>query len=181
MKRTIVTTHLELTDPGQLVPAGPARVPHAIARVEAPSPELGRFLYTAVGGRWHWTDRLSWSRRDWVAHFERPGAETWMMVARGGPAGFFELAPPDDGGVEIAMFGLLPEFIGEGLGGNLLSAAVRRVWESGAHRVWLHTCSLDHPSALAAYRARGFREFARVESEREVPDQPPEPWPGANR
>jgi len=168
-----------MTDPAQLVPSGPAGLPHTIARVEVASPELSRFFYTAVGSRWHWTDRLGWSYRDWIAHLERPGSETWMMVALGAPAGFFELAPPEGGSIEIAMFGLLPQFIGRGLGGALLTAAVSRAWQAGAGRVWLHTCSLDHPNALAAYLARGFRQFARVESERDVAEEPPGPWPGA--
>ncbi len=60
-------------------------------------------------------------------------------------------------------FGLLPEFIGRGLGGPLLTAAVRRAWEiPGARRVWLHTCTEDHPQALANYLSRGFSVF-RVE------------------
>lgn len=181
MKRLVVTTHLEMTDPAWLVPSPPAGVQHAIARVEIASPEVSRFFYTAVGGRWHWTDRLGWSYRDWLAHLERPGTETWMMAALGGPAGFFELAPPEDGSVEIAMLGLLPQFIGRGLGGALLSAAVRRAWQAGARRVWLHTCTLDHPNALAGYLARGFRQCARVESERDVAEEPPGPWPGAMR
>ena len=64
-----------------------------------------------------------------------------------------------DGSVEIAYFGLLPEFIGRGYGKHLLTEAVERAWSAGARRVWLHTCSLDDPAALPNYRARGFRPF----------------------
>jgi GNAT superfamily N-acetyltransferase len=72
------------------------------------------------------------------------------------PAGYFELRRQPDGAVEIAYFGLLPEFIGRGLGKFLLSEATRRAWELGATRVWLHTNTLDHAAALPNYLARGF-------------------------
>ena len=78
---------------------------------------------------------------------------------QGTPAGYFELARRDAGQVEIAMFGLLPPFIGRGVGGALLTAALRRAWEEGTRRVWLHTESSDHPHALANYQARGMRVY----------------------
>ena len=53
-----------------------------------------------------------------------------------------------DRSVEIAFFGLLPQFIGKGLGGYLLSEAIRKAWDLDASRVWVHTCTLDHPRAL---------------------------------
>jgi GNAT superfamily N-acetyltransferase len=93
--------------------------------------------------------------------------------------GYFELEQQTQGNVEVAYFGLLPQFVGKGLGGQLLTAAVSRAWELGARRVWVHTCDLDHPRALENYQARGFRVFkveARLE---ELPDTPLELWPGA--
>ena len=99
----------------------------------------------------------------------------------GTPAGYFELERQAEGSVEIAYFGLLPQFVGRGLGGALLSAAVERGWEGGARRVWLHTCSLDHAAALPAYQARGFRIFETETAVRDLPERSPEPWPGAGR
>lgn len=77
----------------------------------------------------------------------------------GESAGYFELQRQDDGSVEIVYFGLVPKFIGRGLGGPLLTRAVEEAWTMGAKRVWLHTCTLDSPRALPGYKARGFREF----------------------
>ena len=76
-------------------------------------------------------------------------------------AGFFELEMQDGGSVEIVYFGLLSRFVGRGLGGAMLTAAVQRAWDMGASRVWLHTSSLDHPHALPNYRARGFHVYKR--------------------
>jgi GNAT superfamily N-acetyltransferase len=73
----------------------------------------------------------------------------------------------------------LPRFIVCGLGGALLTATVERAWAMGARRVWVHTCSLDHPSALPAYQARGFRVFDVVHTEEDLPETSPGPWPGA--
>ena len=71
--------------------------------------------------------------------------ETWLGYLRGTPAGYFELARRDGGQVEVAMFGVLPPFIGRGIGGAMLAAAIRRAWEEGTQRVWLHTETSDHP------------------------------------
>jgi GNAT superfamily N-acetyltransferase len=180
MDRLVTITHLEMTDRSQL---RPAKLPDAavhLVRVEIPCPELNRFLYTAVGAGWTWYSRLPWSRARWLAYLDRPEVETWVAYVSGTPAGYFELERQDGASVEIAYFGLLPSFVGKGLGGHLLTAAVLRAWEMGAKRVWLHTCDLDHPRALANYQARGFTVF-KVESQVEqVPDTPLEAWPGAD-
>ena len=91
-------------------------------------------------------------------------ASTSGWAGRRRAAGFFELRDWADGSTEIAYFGLLPAFIGRGLGGALLTEAVRRPGRRPT-RVWLHTSSLDHPAALANYVARGFT-VTRVEEYR---------------
>jgi hypothetical protein len=74
----------------------------------------------------------------------------------------------EDDSVEIAYFGLAPDAIGQGLGKHLLSYAVLDAWGMKPKRVWLHTCTLDHPAALPNYLARGFvpyrTETYRVDS-----------------
>ena len=181
---TIVkTTYLELRSAEGIVSARrPADA--TLVRAEIPSPDLNRFFYTAVGSDWFWRDRLPWAWSDWHRHLARPGYETWYATVRGTPAGYFELdgtAPPD---VEIAYFGLLPEFTGRGLGGWLLEQAARRGFEgyaAGGGRVWVHTCTLDGPTALANYLARGFVAYRVEESLMDLPSPPEEPWPGAAR
>jgi GNAT superfamily N-acetyltransferase len=83
--------------------------------------------------------------------------EAWMATVGGERAGFFTLRVAHDP-VEIDVFGLLPDFQGIGLGGHLLTDALRRGFELG-DRVWLHTCSLDSPHALPNYEARGMRVY----------------------
>jgi GNAT superfamily N-acetyltransferase len=178
MTTKVITSYVEMTDPAQLCPAR-ENGELEIRRAELPCPELNRFLYTAVGGDWYWIDRLSWSYERWLAWLDRPELQTWVGYHRGTPAGYFELEHMPETGVEIAYFGLLPQFVGRGLGGQLLTAAVRRAWEQKPRRVWLHTCTLDHPQALANYQARGFVLYKQEESFKELPARPPGPWPGA--
>jgi len=180
MDRLVTTTHLEITDRAQLRPPKPASAAMQIVRAEIPSPELNRFFYAAVGARWTWYSRLSWSRARWLAYLDRPEVETWVAYVSGTPAGYFELERQNEGSVEIMYFGLLPSFVGKGLGGHLLTAAVERAWDMGATRVWLHTCDLDHPRALANYQARGFTVFKVEAAVEHIPDAPLEAWPGAD-
>jgi GNAT superfamily N-acetyltransferase len=74
-------------------------------------------------------------------------------------AGYFELKKEPDGSTEVAYFGLMPKFIGRGLGKHLLTCAVEQAWADGAQRVWLHTCTDDDPAALPNYLKRGFKPF----------------------
>jgi len=102
--------------------------------------------------------------------------EIWLATVHGMPAGYAELDPqPGDDGlqVEIAYFGLVPAFVGRGLGGHLLTTGLRAAWSlperwpalGPVGRVWLHTCSLDGPGALPNYLARGLRVYATTTAE----------------
>ncbi|MFI6321912.1 GNAT family N-acetyltransferase [Nonomuraea sp. NPDC050556] len=187
----VTTWYLEQTSPADLLPAKPPRLPVEIVRAEVVSPEFSRFLYASVGGDWQWTDRLSWTFAEWTSYLERPGVETWVAWHRGTPAGYAEFDTSGDGQVEIAYFGLLPYAMGGGVGGALLHAGTARAWDLASRhpsvaettRVWLHTCSLDGPAALANYQARGFRVYDERLNEPGDLDAgtTPGPWPGAMR
>ncbi|MEM7125566.1 MAG: GNAT family N-acetyltransferase [Chloroflexota bacterium] len=129
---------------------------------------FNRFLYQFVGANWSWTDKLSWSDEQWKAYAENDNLRTWLGLFRGSPAGFYELQQQKDGNVELAYFGLAPNFIGRGMGGYFLSEAIKSAWAwPGTQRVWVHTCTLDHPSALQNYKSRGF-EVYHVETTEET-------------
>ena len=179
MHRLVTTTHLEMTSRSELRPAPPPTTAMTLVRAEIPCPELNRFLYATVGARWWWYMRLSWDHARWLRYLDRPELHTWVAYVAGTPAGYFELERQDAGNVEIAYFGLLPAFIGKGIGAPLLADAISRAWDMGAARVWVHTCDLDHPAALPNYQARGLRVFCVEQQIEELPDQPLEAWPGA--
>jgi GNAT superfamily N-acetyltransferase len=179
MLATVTTTHLEMTSPAEHRRKTSEKTNLAISRVTLPLPELNRFFYTAVGGAWYWVDRLVWSYSDWLKYLDRPELATWIVFESGMPAGYFELERQSGNNVEIVYFGLLSPFAERGLGGWSLTQAVDQAWAMGADRVWVHTCNLDHPRALANYLARGFRVFKTETETEELPDNSPGPWPGS--
>jgi len=176
----VTTWFLQMTDPARLPPAPEPDPELEVRQAEVASPEFSRGLYTSVGADWYWIDRFRWTWSRWMEWLDRPELETWVGYVRGTPAGFFELEHVDDA-VEIASFGLLPAFIGRGLGSRLLDRAIRRAWERGPNRVWVHTCSLDGPVALRNYQRRGLEIYDERTEDVLLPDEPPEPWPGAER
>lgn len=179
MLRPVMTTYLEMRGAAELQASRTSTALLNLMRAEIPCPELNRFLYTAVGARWFWYARLTWDYAQWLSYLDRPELETWIAYISGSPAGYYELERQGGGDVEIVYLGLLPGLIGQGLGSALLTSAVNRAWAMGAIRVWVHTCSLDHPLALRNYQARGFRVFRTEETIEGLPEQPLEPWPGA--
>ena len=161
----VLRTYLEMRAPDALraapPPASPA--PLVVRRLERPTVEEYRALYAGVGERYHWRDRLRWSDEELAAHLALRSVMVWVLEAEGETAGYFELKRHFDESVEIAYFGLFPPFVGRGLGRFLLTRAIEEAWALEATRVWVHTCTLDHPSALGNYRARGMTEY-RTES-----------------
>jgi GNAT superfamily N-acetyltransferase len=150
----VTTTYLEMFDPGQLRGRACETANWQVRR--APRDHaINRDYYRGVGADWNWTDRLVWSDERWRQYVAAPGLETWIGYLDDKPVGYFELDNQPTAGVEIAYFGLLPGFIGRGLGAVLLSEAISRAWQLGPRRVWVHTCTLDHPRAIANYLARG--------------------------
>ncbi len=151
--------HLEMTDPAQLVP--PSRPVSGLeVREESPGdPALVRRFYLAVGEAYRWVDRRPWTQAQWTKWAAARDIATLVAHVDGREAGFAVLSAGPDGGVELDYFGLLGDFIGRGYGSAFLFETVRRAFARGARRVFLNTCSLDHPTALPGYKARGFRVY----------------------
>ena len=153
---SVITTYLEMRSPDQL---RPKRCPDTTFRIEEkkePDWRFNRDCYLAVGEKWAWTDKRDWSDEQWQ-EYVAPELRTFAAYDGDSLAGYYELRHDEEGGVEIAYFGLLSGFIGRGFGGALLTSAIEEAWRSwpSVVRVWVHTCTLDHPQALANYQARG--------------------------
>ena len=102
-----------------------------------------------------------------------------MSYVSGTPTGYIELEAQADNSVEIAYFGIMRQFFGQHIGGHLLSVGIEQAWAMGAQRVWVHTCSLDGPYALANYQARGMQIYDITQHTEELPEQPLGAWAGA--
>jgi GNAT superfamily N-acetyltransferase len=158
----IVTTYLEMWSPDQLRPKRGADDRFHVRELKEPNWVFNRDLYFRVGEKWAWIDKRPWTDEQWKEYALAPEMRTFAAYYGDQLAGYYELrresqADALQGGVEIAYFGLLPDFIGRGLGGALLTSAIEKAWRMSPppSRVWVHTCNLDHPGALANYQARG--------------------------
>ena len=151
----VTTTYLEMF-------ARPSRDASApmmgIAIVEAHMPTVAyyRFLYDAVGTDWQWTSRKNLSDSELGRIIQDPQVKLHVMFVEGVPAGFAELDGRVPGEIELKQFGLMPEFIGRGLGKSFLQWVIERAFSYSPRRFWLHTCTLDHPAALPNYLKAGF-------------------------
>lgn len=168
-------TSLEMTSPSQLVPgrSPPARLElEKVGRGAAP---VLRSTYVRIGAPHGWTGRSAWSDAQWEEELSRPGVQAWIARVDEEVAGFVELESESDGDVGIVVFGLVPEFVGRGFGGALLTLATQLAWSftspSGVstRRVWVQTSSHDHPHARRNYEHRGFRTFRTEPRAAEVP------------
>jgi GNAT superfamily N-acetyltransferase len=177
---------MEMRDAADLRPAPLPGVEMTFTLAGVPSADVSRALYATVGAPVCWTDRFPWTYARWCAWVERPELSTWIAMAEGTIAGFFEIEAQPGGATEIHLVGLTPAFVGRGYGGYLVEQCTRRAWQRGelwavdsgpASRVWLRTSSLDHPNAIANYRRRGFKVAAESTAPKRVPDPRVAPWP----
>ena len=165
MPQLLVTTYLEMRSPDQLKPKR-ADPRFQVREKTERDWQFNRDLYARVGEQWEWIDRRSWTDDQWKEYAMAPELRTFAGYYDDAVAGYYELRGDTEGGIEIAYFGLLPQWIGRGLGGALLTSAIERAWrlEPNSSRVWVHTCNRDHPQALANYEARGMVVY-KVEQE----------------
>ena len=131
-----------------------------IIQVDPPDFQLNKFFYKQIGRKHRWIDRLAWEDKKWIQYVETPRIKTFVLKDNNNLAGYYEtIRDLDNDHCEIAYFGILEEYIGKKCGGYLLSEAIKRLFEEGMSRVWLHTCSLDHENAIKNYLARGMKVF----------------------
>lgn len=147
--------------------ARPQAAPEPLSSLELrrirPAPDDYRRLFRRVGERWLWFSRLIMDDASLEAILNDPGVELFAVVDEAGAeAGMLELDFREAGDCELAFVGLVPELAGQGHGRWLLAEAVARAWRPDVARVHVHTCSLDHPAALAAYRRAGFTPYKRA-------------------
>lgn len=158
---TVVTSLEMLAPPAETVPARSAlKLEHWPAPVDLAA---YRALFRAIGQPWLWRGRLVLDDAELAAVLNDPALEVRVAARRDGmPQGLLELDFSAAGSCELAYFGMVPGMTGNGHGGWLMAHALKLAWRPGVERVWVHTCDLDHPAALAFYQRHGFRPFARA-------------------
>jgi GNAT superfamily N-acetyltransferase len=168
-KLEMVITYLEMRRAPPPRPLPRRAESLSILRARRPTVSYYRYLYDTVGGPWMWFERRRMDDATLAATVRDPRVGVHVMYVDGVPAGYAELDARTEGEIELAYFGLVPEFIGRGLGHYLLEWAVAKAWDGEPSRVWVHTCNFDHPAALAAYQRAGFLVY---DQERRIIDDP---------
>jgi len=173
-----VVTFLEMLEPPQFdIPESTLR----LRRVAEPTLDQYRALFRKIGAPWLWFSRLALSDTDLAAIIGHPEVHLYEVAAVEAVVGMLELDFREPGQCELAFVGLVPGLSGQGHGRWLLAHAVRLAWRDGVKRVHVHTCTLDHPAAVAAYRRAGFvpykRAIERFTDPRLTGDLPPDSAP----
>ena len=169
MARSVEVTvfHLEMLAPSHR-PVPAPREGLTVLHVPSPTVPYYRSLYDAVGKDYYWLSRRKMSDEALAAVLGDTRDELHVLHVEGTPAGFAELdrSRPDE--IELVQFGLVPEYIGQGLGRWFLQWTIDRAWSYEPKRFWLHTCTLDHPTALPNYLKAGFVLFQQETIRREL-------------
>jgi GNAT superfamily N-acetyltransferase len=157
--------YLEMFDRPEAA-AVPPREGLMVLHARKPSVAYYRFLYETVGRAYDWYSRARLTDEQLAQVLQDPLNEVHVLHADGAPAGFSELDRRTEGDIEIVQFGLMPEFIGQGLGKFFLRWTLDRAWSYHPRRVWLHTCTKDHPAALPNYLKAGFVVYKEAMTKR---------------
>ncbi|MCK1757789.1 GNAT family N-acetyltransferase [Bradyrhizobium sp. 137] len=166
-KIAAVVTHLEMTAPPERRddPLGA----WTLRKVDTPALAWYRDLFRRVGEEWLWFSRARMTDAELAAIIHAPGIEVYALVADGSDEGLLELDFREPGQCELTYFGVTAGLIGTGAARFLMNRALELAWSRDVRRVWVHTCTFDHPSAVAFYQRSGFRAFRR---QIEVADDP---------
>lgn len=155
----LVVTYLEMRAPPTRPSPPPPLRKLALLRAEKPTISFYRYLYCAVGEPWLWYVRRTMSDEDLAAIITDESVEIYVLYVAGVPAGFAEFDIRDPLNIELAYFGLMADFVGQGLGPFFLDEMVAAAWRHEPDRLWVHTCNFDHPRALATYQRAGFTAY----------------------
>lgn len=155
-----VVTYLEMRQPPEFTT--PTASGFVVRRIEHPDLEWYRELYRRIGEPWLWFSRLRMADEELRATLEHSATDVFVLSHEGEDQGLLEFDRRHMPDIEIAFFGVAPEMIGKGAGRALLTHCLPLAWQHHPQRVWLHTCTSDHPSALGFYRKFGFVPYKRA-------------------
>jgi len=160
MDRTIDRFYLDIFSKNNLIKSNCKETNLEIFLEKNPTPEFCKFLYKEVGKDFFWRDRLRWSDQQWLDYINNNFFRLYVLKYKNNLAGYYELLYDiNTNSIEIPYFGIFKELYGKGIGGYLLTDAILTAFERNIDKVWVHTCTLDHPNALKNYIARGMNIF----------------------
>jgi ribosomal protein S18 acetylase RimI-like enzyme len=160
MDRAIDRFYLHLLSRSDLIKSDCKEKNLEVSLEKKPTTDLCKFFYKEVGRDFFWRDRLKWSDQDWFEYINSNFFKLYILKHNNTLAGYYELLyDPKNFSMEISYFGIFKEFYGKRIGGYLLTDAILTSFNQKINKVWVHTCTLDHPNALKNYLARGMKVF----------------------
>jgi len=159
-KLASVVTTLEMLRRPSIRPE-PADCPWQLQPLDRSDLDAYRRLFRRVGEQWLWYSRLRMPNEELHAILADADTELFGLCIDGVHEGLLELDFREKGQCELAFFGLSEVLQGRGAGRWLMNRAIERAWAREIRRFWVHTCTLDHPNALAFYLRSGFCAYAR--------------------
>lgn len=161
----VTVTFLEMHEPKEM----PAPLPGADFEL-LPKPisvnEYRKYYY-GVGEKYYWLDRMIMPDEELFEKINASNVEIFVFKMNNDPAGYIEFVR-EEKYVEILYFGLMPGFIGKGLGKYFLQWVIAKAWSYKPEWIQLNTCTLDHPNALGTYKKAGFTEVRKEIHQRRV-------------
>lgn len=160
MQRSIIRYYLHIFSKSSLIKSNCQKENLETVQEKKPTIDFCKFFYKEVGKDFFWRDRLKWSDQDWLDYINNDFFKLYILKHNNNLAGYYELLyDPKTYSMEIPYFGIFKEFYGKGIGGYLLTDAILTSFNQKINKVWVHTCTLDHPNALKNYLARGMKIF----------------------
>ena len=164
-----VVTYLEMRTPPESMAAYPTMSEYAVRRVDKPALDWYRKLYREIGEPWLWFSRLRMPDDELRGILHDPAVDVYALSHDGVDGGLLEFDRRSFPDIELSFFGVTPALIGKGAGRALLEHCLPLAWGHNPRRVWLHTCTADHPGALGFYMKFGFVPYKRAV---EIADDP---------
>ncbi len=158
-KLRMIITYLEMTQSKHYARAPSRSENLSVIRSHDPDAGFYRYLYNSVGKRWLWYERNLLSDKQLEKIIQHPKVKIYVLYINGTPAGFGELDCRVKKQIQLAYFGLMPQYFGRGLGKYFLRHLVESAWADEPDRVWVHTCNFDAPNAMAIYQIAGFTPY----------------------
>ena len=126
-----------------------------------------RKYYYGVGEKYSWLDRMVMPDEELWQKINASNVEIFVFYVNNEAAGYIEFLR-EEKFVEVVYFGLLPGFIGKGLGKYFLQWVIAKAWSYQPQWIQLNTCTLDHPNALSTYKKAGFDQVKQEIHQRRI-------------
>lgn len=154
--KPIKVTFFEMYEKPKEIPSEKENVEFQLLRKPV-DPDIYLHYYSEVGKEHFWLDRLVMPKNELSDLINAPNIDIYIMKVGNQSAGYVEFII-DKKFTEILYFGIMPAFIGKGLGKYALDWAINKAWSYNPQWIQLNTCELDHPHAIHNYKKRGFKE-----------------------